>query len=38
MVIAMETGHTNLQLRFCSPGETSADVFNRIVASKVHNL
>jgi len=38
-VVAMETSPCLcLQLTFCTPGESAADVFNRLVASEVHSL
>jgi len=36
-VVAMETSHHMLQVKFCAPGETGTNVFNRLSVCKVHS-
>ena len=37
-VVAMESSHCMLQMKFCAPGETAADIFNSLNSAKVYSL
>jgi len=36
-VVAVKTSHCMLDVKFCAPGETGAEVFSRLFACKVRS-